>query len=57
MDHAQLRSAAAGYPYLRGLLSVPVGLLLVLAALGNWESGPLRNSAGPQPQRPPVWRS
>ena len=44
MDHAQLRSAAAGYPYLRGLLSVPVGLLLVLAALGNWEWGPLRNS-------------
>ena len=43
MDRDHLQSAAAGYPYLRGLLSVPVGLVLILAALGNWEVGPLRN--------------
>jgi hypothetical protein len=43
MDRAQLRSTAAGYPYLRGLLSVPAGLLFVLAALGNWGWGPLRH--------------
>src|SRR5512132_108988 len=43
VDREHLESAAAGYPYLRGLLSVPLGLMLVLAALGNWEVGPLRN--------------
>ena len=43
MDREHLQSAAAGYPYLKGLLSVPLGLLLVLAALGNWQVGPLRN--------------
>jgi hypothetical protein len=43
MNREQLESAAAGYPYLRGLLSVPLGILLILAALGNWEVGPLRN--------------
>src|SRR4051794_7383955 len=43
MDRAQLRSTAAGYPYLRGLFSVPAGLLFVLAALGNWSWGPLRH--------------
>src|SRR4051794_34195101 len=43
MNREHLQSAAAGYPYLRGLLSVPLGLMLVLAALGNWEVGPLRN--------------
>jgi hypothetical protein len=43
VDRERLQSAAAGYPYLKGLLSVPLGLMLVLAALGNWEVGPLRN--------------
>jgi len=43
MDRAQLRSTPAGYPYLRGLFSVPAGLLFVLAALGNWSWGPLRH--------------
>src|SRR3954463_7374497 len=44
MDRAHLRSTAAGYPYLRGLFSVPAGLLFVLAALGNWSWGPLRHA-------------
>ena len=43
MNREHLESAAAGYPYLRGLFSVPLGLLLILSALGNWEVGPLRN--------------
>jgi hypothetical protein len=43
MDRAQLRSTAAVYPYLRGLFSIPTGLLFVLAALGNWSWGPLSN--------------
>jgi hypothetical protein len=43
MDHAQLRSAAAGYPYMRGLFSIPMGMLCVLAALGNWAWGPFRH--------------
>ena len=40
MDHTQLRSAAAEYPYLRGLISVPAGALFIVAALGNTEWGP-----------------
>jgi hypothetical protein len=43
MNHTELRSVAAGYPYLRGLLSIPAGLLLLLAAAGNAELGPLRH--------------
>ena len=43
MNREHLQSAAAGYPYLKGLLSVPLGLMLVLAALGNWGWGPLRH--------------
>ena len=40
MDHTQLRSAAAEYPYLRGLISVPAGALFIVAALGNTGWGP-----------------
>ena len=28
------------YSYLRGLLSIPLGVVLIVAALGNWEWGP-----------------
>src|SRR3954451_4159088 len=42
MNREHLESAAAGYTYLRGLLSVPLGLGLILSALVNWEVGPLR---------------
>jgi hypothetical protein len=35
--------SAAAYPYLRGLFGLPLGLLFVLAALGNWSWGPLRH--------------
>ena len=40
MDRRQLQSAAAEYPYLRGLVAVPAGLLFIIAALGNAEWGP-----------------
>jgi len=40
VDHTQLRSAAAEYPYLRGLISVPAGALFIVAALGNTGWGP-----------------
>ena len=43
MDRDRLQSAAAAYPYLRGLSSIPLGLLFLVAALGNWEWGPLRH--------------
>jgi hypothetical protein len=35
-------TAAASYSYLRGLFLVPLGLLLVLSALANAETGPFR---------------
>ena len=43
MDRLRLQDAASAYPYLRGLLTAPVGLLFVAAALGNWRWGPLRH--------------
>jgi hypothetical protein len=39
-----LKTAAANYQYLRGLFFVPLGTLFVVAALGNWEVGPLRHA-------------
>lgn len=44
MQRRDLETAAAKYSYLRGLLYLPLGGLLVLAALGNWEVGPLRHA-------------
>jgi 4-hydroxybenzoate polyprenyltransferase len=44
MHRRDLETAAARYSYLRGLLFIPLGGLLVLAALGNWEVGPLRHA-------------
>lgn len=44
MQRRHLEAAAANYSYLRGLLFIPAGVLFVLAALGNWEVGPLRHS-------------
>jgi hypothetical protein len=40
IDRRRLESAGADYPYLRGLLSAPVGLLFIVSALGNWAWGP-----------------
>jgi hypothetical protein len=42
MERNKLESAASHYTHLRGLFAVPGGALLILAALGNWEWGPLR---------------
>jgi hypothetical protein len=44
MQRTNLETAAAKYSYLRGLLHLPLGLLFVLAALANWEVGPLRHT-------------
>jgi hypothetical protein len=41
MDRHDLEAAGARNKHLRGLLAIPLGLLCVLAALGNWEVGPL----------------
>lgn len=43
MDRTQLETAAAENSHLRGLFAVPLGGLMVLSALGNWEAGPLRH--------------
>ena len=43
MQRRELETAAAKYWYLRGLLYIPVGGLLVLSALGNWQVGPFRH--------------
>ena len=42
MQRNRLESAASHYTHLKGLFAVPGGALLILAALGNWEWGPLR---------------
>jgi hypothetical protein len=44
MQRRNLETAAASYSYLRGLFFIPGGLLCILAALGNWEVGPLRHT-------------
>src|SRR4051794_35458670 len=44
MQRRQLETAAANYSYLRGLFYIPLGALFVLAALGNWQVGPLRHA-------------
>ena len=44
MDPRRLRSAAAQHPYLRGLVSVPAGLLFIVCALGNWAWGPFAHA-------------
>jgi hypothetical protein len=44
MERKTLETAAANYSYLRGLLFIPAGALMILAALGNWEVGPLRHA-------------
>jgi hypothetical protein len=44
MQRRKLETAAANYSYLRGLLYLPVGGLLILAALGNAQVGPLRHA-------------
>jgi hypothetical protein len=44
MQRKALETAAANYSYLRGLFYLPGGLLCILAALGNWEVGPLRHA-------------
>jgi hypothetical protein len=43
MERRTLETAAARNTHLRGLFGIPLGLLIVLAALGNWEVGPLRH--------------
>jgi len=44
MERKKLESAAANYSYLRGLFSIPLGSLCIVAALGNWGLGPLRHA-------------
>jgi hypothetical protein len=44
MKREQLESAASENSYLRGLFGIPAGLLAILAALGNWNVGPLRHA-------------
>jgi hypothetical protein len=44
MQRRHLETAAANYSYLRGLLFIPGGALCIVAALGNWQVGPLRHS-------------
>jgi hypothetical protein len=44
MERTQLESAAANYAHLRGLFGIPLGLVAILSALGNWEWGPLRHA-------------
>jgi hypothetical protein len=43
MERRTLETAAARNTHLRGLFGIPLGLLIVLAALGNWQVGPLRH--------------
>jgi hypothetical protein len=40
MQRRDLESAAAKHTFLRGLFGLPLGALLLIAALGNWAVGP-----------------
>jgi len=42
MPGRTLEQAAANYSYLRGLFLIPLGAVASLAALANWDLGPLR---------------
>ena len=44
MDRKSLENAAQDYVNLRGLLALPLGGLIVVAALSNWEWGPFGSS-------------
>jgi hypothetical protein len=44
MERTRLESAVAENSHLRGLFAVPLAGLMILAALGNWEVGPLRHA-------------
>jgi hypothetical protein len=44
MDRERLQETAAEYPYLRGLLAVPTGSAIIVAALGNWQWGPFQHA-------------
>lgn len=44
MERKKLESAAPSYYFLRGLFGIPLGLLPIVAALGNWEWGPFRHA-------------
>jgi hypothetical protein len=44
MQRRNLETAAASYSYLRGLFFLPLGVVFILSALGNWEVGPLRHT-------------
>jgi len=44
MERDTLESAGPSHSYLRGLFFIPMGLLFILAALGNWEVGPLTHT-------------
>jgi hypothetical protein len=44
MERTTLESAARDYSHLRGLLSVPLGTLMIIGALSNWEWGPFAHS-------------
>jgi hypothetical protein len=44
VERKELETTAATNAHLRGLMTVPLGLLMVLAALGNWQVGPLRHA-------------
>jgi hypothetical protein len=44
MERKHLQSAAVSYSYFKGLYAIPGGLLAIVAALGNWQWGPLRHT-------------
>jgi hypothetical protein len=44
VERTRLEAAAANYTYLRGLFYIPLGVLMIVSALGNAGWGPLRSS-------------
>jgi hypothetical protein len=44
MERKQLETTAVTYPYLRGLLAIPLGLLPIMSGLANLEWGPFRSA-------------
>jgi len=44
VERTRLQAAAANYTYLRGLFFIPLGVLLIVSAVGNTGWGPLRHT-------------
>ena len=55
MERRQLESAAANYPYLQGLWTIPLGIGIIVAGISNLQNR--RPGSGRSPSSSAAWRS